>query len=115
MTITVEVQRLFCFHCKTQPRKKHGISKKGFQQYSFYCSGCEKGLYNQTNKRGFESYKSKIKINCEHCGFVPTDTCQLDIDHIDGNTLNTKEENLQTLCANCHRLKTFKPHLFRQK
>ena len=31
---------------------------------------------------------------------------QLDIDHIDGNHSNNDESNLQTLCANCHRLKT---------
>ena len=33
--------------------------------------------------------------------------CQLDIDHIDGNRENNDIINLQTLCANCHRLKTY--------
>ena len=33
--------------------------------------------------------------------------CQLDVDHIDGNHNNDEEVNLQTLCANCHRLKTY--------
>jgi 5-methylcytosine-specific restriction endonuclease McrA len=37
---------------------------------------------------------------------------QLDVDHIDGNHRNNNPENLQTLCANCHRLKTFRPDLF---
>lgn len=58
--------------------------------------------------------KSKIKYThknfkksiCEYCGFVPTHPCQLDVDHIDGNKENVEEGNLQTLCANCHRLKT---------
>jgi 5-methylcytosine-specific restriction endonuclease McrA len=31
---------------------------------------------------------------------------QLDVDHIDGNHANDDPSNLQTLCANCHRLKT---------
>lgn len=33
--------------------------------------------------------------------------CQLDIDHVDGDHTNNNPINLQTLCANCHRLKTF--------
>jgi len=33
--------------------------------------------------------------------------CQLDVDHKDGDRKNNLESNLQTLCANCHRLKTF--------
>lgn len=41
------------------------------------------------------------------CGFVPTNMCQLDVDHIDGNHINNTPDNLQTLCANCHRLKTY--------
>jgi 5-methylcytosine-specific restriction endonuclease McrA len=40
------------------------------------------------------------------CGFVPVHSCQLDVDHIDGNRNNNDLANLQTLCANCHRLKT---------
>ena len=47
------------------------------------------------------------KDKCEKCGFVPENPCQLDVDHIDGNSKNNAVENLQTLCANCHRLKTF--------
>jgi len=43
---------------------------------------------------------------CILCGFVPIDSCQLDVDHIDGNKKNNNIENLQTLCANCHRVKT---------
>lgn len=46
------------------------------------------------------------KDKCEQCNFVPVHSCQLDVDHIDGNKDNNSESNLQTLCANCHRLKT---------
>lgn len=45
---------------------------------------------------------------CERCGFVPEDRCQLEADHIvarwRGGT--DEPENRQTLCANCHALKT---------
>lgn len=44
---------------------------------------------------------------CSRCGFVPEHWCQLDVDHIDGNRNNNDPQNLQTLCANCHRMKTW--------
>ena len=43
---------------------------------------------------------------CELCGFKAEHTVQLDVDHIDGDNKNNDPINLQTLCANCHRLKT---------
>ena len=52
-------------------------------------------------------YREFLKDYCECCGFVATHRCQLDVDHIDGNHSNNAPENLQTLCANCHRLKTW--------
>jgi len=44
---------------------------------------------------------------CEWCKFIPRVAYQLDVDHIDGNHKNNQPSNLQTLCANCHRLKTY--------
>jgi 5-methylcytosine-specific restriction endonuclease McrA len=46
---------------------------------------------------------------CERCGFTAVDECQLDPDHIvpigkGGAPLDP--ENIQVICANCHRLKT---------
>jgi 5-methylcytosine-specific restriction endonuclease McrA len=32
--------------------------------------------------------------------------CQIDIDHIDGDSNNNNIENLANICSNCHRLKT---------
>jgi len=32
--------------------------------------------------------------------------CQLDVDHIDGDSSNNDPSNYMTLCANCHRRKT---------
>ena len=46
------------------------------------------------------------KSRCEVCQFVPINSIQLDVDHIDGNRKNNDPTNLRTLCANCHRLKT---------
>lgn len=51
-------------------------------------------------------YRKHKGTVCARCGFIPEDLCQLDVDHIDGNHNNNDPANLQTLCANCHRLKT---------
>ncbi len=63
--------------------------------YRKTCTVCRKNKYG-------------IKKNtfCEYCGFVALRSCQLDVDHIDGDHNNNDANNLQTLCANCHRLKT---------
>jgi len=52
-------------------------------------------------------YRVSVENKCCNCGFIPIHICQLDVDHIDGNKKNNNITNLQTLCANCHRLKTF--------
>lgn len=45
---------------------------------------------------------------CERCGWGEinpyTDRIPLQIHHIDGNSLNNTESNLQVLCLNCHSL-----------
>jgi len=70
--------------------------KYGKQLYGRYCTSCR--------KNGYTKYK---KDYCEACGFKAINKVQLDIDHIDGNHKNNDISNLQTLCSNCHRLKTF--------
>jgi 5-methylcytosine-specific restriction endonuclease McrA len=54
-------------------------------------------------ERPWLSFKKDI---CERCGFIPEHSSQLDVDHINGNHFDHNPTNLQTLCANCHRLKT---------
>jgi hypothetical protein len=62
-----------------------------------------------SSKKTFSNY-SKLSLArkvCEACRFKAQHPCQLDVDHKDGNWLNDDSANLQILCANCHRLKTF--------
>lgn len=100
--------RPICTICGSNPCKKNGLSKLGFQLYVKLCSSCEKGKYNLTDKAGRQfGYKRHKKDTCELCGFIPINKCQLDVDNIDGNRNNNEEYNLQTLCANCHRLKSY--------
>ena len=42
-----------------------------------------------------------IKDTCERCGFVPVDTCQLDVVYIDGCDDVNDPSSYLALCANC--------------
>jgi 5-methylcytosine-specific restriction endonuclease McrA len=70
---------------------------------------CKVGLRQKKRKQNVQKkfpWRQHKKEACEACGFVPVHSIQLDVDHIDGNKKNNDLDNLQTLCANCHRLKT---------
>ena len=74
-----------------------------YRSNKIYCSrGCK--TYSKNKRK--HPYNNKKKQHCESCGFVAKHPVQLDIDHIDGNHQNNEDTNLQTLCSNCHRLKT---------
>lgn len=62
--------------------------------------------------RGVKKYKTE---KCEICGFVAEHRCQLDIHHRDGNSKNSEEFNLCTICANCHRLITYRQKHYQRK
>lgn len=52
-------------------------------------------------KRVYDGFKGDV---CERCLFKAEHSCQLDVHHRDGNFRNNDPANLETLCANCHRL-----------
>jgi 5-methylcytosine-specific restriction endonuclease McrA len=81
-------------NCGNLVRSK-GRSITGKQIFDKKCWKCRWG-----------GYRVHKKLECELCSFVALHPVQLDVDHIDGNRHNNDIDNLQTLCANCHRLKT---------
>ena len=89
-----------------------------------YCREHQKKLSDYDGlasvKKPYTQYR---KSSCERCGYDPaqdtdilalTDVklrnsairAALSVDHIDGNHDNDSPENLQTLCQNCHSIKT---------
>ena len=105
-----------CADCGIRPRRNAGYYRDGTRKYSRYCNSCKKKRYckgtSTTRKRLAKSYRKRRRevlvgdLICARCGFIPEGICQMDVDHIDGNSANDVPENRQTLCANCHRLKT---------
>jgi 5-methylcytosine-specific restriction endonuclease McrA len=90
--IKVDYAERVCMYCSTsfKPSRKDAVF-------------CTRRCKEIKRKAPYRAHKENV---CNRCGFIPEDTCQLDVDHIDGNHKNNSLNNLQTLCANCHRLKT---------
>ena len=88
---------------KTQKCKnQHCNEEFTFRPNKLFCSRKCKGLF----RRGLD-YRLAKGTECNICGLKPKYAIVLDVDHIDGNKQNNSTDNLQTLCANCHRVKTF--------
>ena len=79
---------LFRKKCEMHHGIEHGIN--GWEYRIHRKKYCE-------NKDGRLGFKCKYKIQIE---------AQLQVDHMNGNPTDHREENLQTLCANCHVYKT---------
>lgn len=97
-----------CQICSKPARKAGTTNLDGSIRYGKYCTVCHKKVYNQIKQGRRIGYRLHKESICAWCSFIPEHLCQLDVDHIDGNRHNNDISNLQTLCANCHRLKTHK-------
>ena len=71
--------------------------------YRTVCRLCHYGHNHNNTQRVTAPYKLTF---CQWCGFSGH-PCQLDVDHKDEDRTNNDPSNYQTLCANCHRLKTW--------
>jgi len=87
-----------CGPTKIKMRNSKRVSLKG----KYKC----KAVYQKAYDKLISPYAIHKKDYCQQCGFNPVHPSQLDVDHIDGDRWNNDPSNLQTLCANCHRLKT---------
>jgi 5-methylcytosine-specific restriction endonuclease McrA len=105
---TVPPERPICRQCNERPCDR----AYGLPHHQWWRPRCRKCRHPNQPSGKISRDKARGRLLdllgriCERCGFVPEDTCQLDIDHRNGNPFDRSRENLQVLCANCHRLKT---------
>jgi 5-methylcytosine-specific restriction endonuclease McrA len=97
--------RGICIECGNRPQMAAGM-QNGFQRWKKRCVRCHRRRYEMNPGGGKGAHRRHVGLECESCGFVALHPCQLDVDHKDGDHSNNSPANLQTLCANCHRLKT---------
>lgn len=70
--------------------------------------GSKNGAWGGVSKYVRRYLFEKNGNKCSKCGWgevnIYTGTIPLEIDHIDGDAMNNKEDNLELLCPNCHSL-----------
>jgi len=86
--------------------------RNGVPYYRKFCVKHHRLRYGMAPKKswphGANIYKRISNIvACSACGFVPQNACQMDRDHVNGDHSDNRPDNIQILCANCHRLKTY--------
>tara|TARA_Y100000310_G_scaffold268895_1_gene281788 strand:+ start:1055 stop:1579 length:525 start_codon:yes stop_codon:yes gene_type:complete len=102
-------------HVKKKIAKKKGISVAEYRKEILEKVASNKGMTPNEYRNSLHPYKKYRKKYCENidgrlgyvCDAIIIDyEYQLEVDHIDENHNNNDPDNLQTLCANDHRLKT---------
>lgn len=100
----IKNKRTFCsLQCQANFRQKSVVDS--------WLNGNIKGYSGKTlaTKRAIRRFLiEKSEYKCSKCGWsqinLITNKVPLEINHIDGNPLNDKLENLEVLCPNCHSL-----------
>lgn len=99
----IKTQKKFCSrYCQQEYEYREYIQK--------WKNGTETGTSGEYAISGYirKYLKEKYNNRCAICGWsevnIYTGKVPLEVEHIDGNYKNNKEENLSLLCPNCHSL-----------
>lgn len=99
-----------CNHCQSVLHRKRfnktledygRFVKRKYCNRACMAAAMEGVIKNPTPHNGRRQAMKMVKDACEMCGRMKT-TTRLYVHHKDGNPLNNKPENLQTLCGSCH-------------
>jgi len=89
--------------------KRHGLTITEYQHRNHpYLKHRKDYCENRDGRLGFEcTYTAPTPVQLESTGLDKGFKGWLQVDHKDGNHTNNSPENLQTLCACCHYIKTY--------
>lgn len=107
----------YCINCNREiPSRNKYCSIECQKEYEYKQYIEEWKLGKQDGMRGEYQLSMHVKTyilrkynySCAKCGWGKrnpfTNNIPLEIDHIDGNYMNNREDNLIALCPNCHSL-----------
>jgi 5-methylcytosine-specific restriction endonuclease McrA len=85
---------------------KNAAKNAGFESVTDYHNS--KHPYRKYRKAYCENIDGRLGYICTYPKKpIKAVSAMLQVDHIDGNPANNKQENLQTFCPNCHTYKTY--------
>ena len=117
------VEKKKCLYCGKQVKNRNNVfcnrtchkkyQEQQWEQNWLYGDGADKITSTRVSRNIRKYLFKKYDSKCAQCGWSEinpfTKNIPLEVDHIDGNYLNNRPDNVTLLCPNCHSLtRTYK-------